>query len=42
MNYQVEDKVLVWMGKVFDSHIGEWLRPFTVDGSDDSKKIVCV
>lgn len=40
MNCKVGGKVLVWREKVFDSCIGEWLGPFTVDGIDESKKIV--
>lgn len=40
--YQPGDKVLVWREKQVSNRIGEWLGPFPVMASDESKKLVYV
>ena len=41
-SYQPGDKVLVRREKVVDSHIGEWLGPFSVSSFEPEKKLVLV
>ena len=40
--YQPGDQVLVWREKIVNHRIGEWLGPFTVLCTDESRKLVYV
>lgn len=40
--YQPGDNVLVWRENIVNHRIGEWLGPFTVLATDESKKLVYV
>lgn len=36
--YQVDDKVLVWRERIVNHRTGEWVGPFIVLESDESRK----